>query len=105
MTSLDQHTAWLKFHVFQAKIERKYTPVLQKEISTQIKSFNAAAKDIGFPRAASQINDLLQVHGMMNIINDLHAESAGKWGEYIFKQFKNYKSIARQNFIKRNHAF
>lgn len=91
MTPSSQHTAWLKFHVFQAKIEKKYTPVLKKEISIQITTFNTYAAGSGFPQAASKINDIIKPEPILTIVNDIHKECAGKWGSYIYNQFKNIK--------------
>lgn len=92
MTSTDQHTTWLKFHVFQAKIEKKYTPVLQKTIAAQIDVFNAHAKEVGYPQAASKIYDYFDPAPIMTIVNNIHTECAGKWGASVYNQFKNVKS-------------
>jgi hypothetical protein len=91
MTITAQHTTWLKFHVFQAKIEKKYTPVLKKEINTQITIFNTYAKEVGYPQAASKIDDLFNAAPIMTIVNDIHAESGGKYGYSVYKEFATLK--------------
>lgn len=95
MTLSSQHTAWLKFHVFQAKIEKKYTPVMRRTIGMQITVFNAHAAVVGFDRAASQIYDYFDTAPIMNVVNDIHKECAGKWGAYIYNQYKNVKQTGR----------
>src|SRR5882762_9625305 len=97
MTATEQNTTWFKFHVFQAKIEKKYIPVLKKEINLQITAFNNKAKEIGFDRAASQIYDLFNINGIMNIVNDIHAECGGKYGAMVYNQFKNVKAKLYNN--------
>ncbi len=91
MTQTAQHTTWLKFHVFQAKIEKKYTPVLKKEINAQIAIFNTYAKEVGYPQAASKIDDFFNAAPIMTIVNDIHAESGGKYGYSVYKEFANLK--------------
>lgn len=95
MTTTAQHTTWLRFHVFQAKIEKKYTPVLKREINKQIDVFNAHAKVVGYDRAASQIFDYFDPVPVMNIVNDVHAESAGKYGASVYNEFKGLKAANR----------
>lgn len=95
MNATLQHTTWLQFNAFQAKIERKYIPILKREINKQITTFNAYAKEVGFPRAGSQINDFFDPSGIMNIVNNIHAECAGRWGMKVYNDFKGYKSVRR----------
>lgn len=91
MTPAQQHTLWLQFHVFQAKLEKKYTPVMKRTIGAQITVFNAHAKVVGYDKAASRIYDYFDPAPIMNVVNDIHFEAAGKWGSFIYKQYVNVK--------------
>ncbi len=105
MTKTDQYNTWQTFNVFQAKIERKYIPMVYKEINSSLKDFTSYMANVGYQKAASTINTNFDVQGLLTIINDLHKECGGKYGAFVYNQFKNFKRSTGQIHYKRLTLF
>lgn len=96
MTLTEQHTAWLKFHSFQSKIEIKFIPLVLKPMQEVVQKFI----DAGLPSA--QINDYIQLAGVLTpIINNLYYQCAYGYGYSVYKQYNNVKRFSPAEDIAR----
>jgi hypothetical protein len=86
-----QQDIWLSFHIFQAKMEKKYTPKLQKILKAQADTFNAYAAAHGFNMALSKLHDIVTGADFLPIINEIHYNSAAGYGGIEYRRLKLIK--------------
>lgn len=90
--TLTTEQTYRRFRLFQAKIEIKYTKQVRAIFLKQAYALNAYAALYGFDKAASKINDFITAAPFLPVLNNLHFEAAGKYGNDVYQQFKNVKS-------------
>lgn len=97
MTPRDTYT---RFAAFQHKIQAKYVPRVQTIFTQQANAFNAYAKEYGFDRAHSKINDFFVPAPLIPVINDLHFAAGGNYGAAIYRELRTTKGSTTWVHVK-----
>lgn len=94
MAPQEQNKRWQAFHVFTAKLEKKYRPVIYRALQDQIQQFLDYAKRHTFPDAVASINHVVTIEPVAKAVKPLHREAAVKWGYATYKEYKSLKATA-----------
>jgi hypothetical protein len=93
MTQAEQHTTWMKFHSFQAKIENKFVPIVLTPIKNSINAFVA--------RGLTKLDDLGIAGKLIPVLNNLYYQCGYGYGYGVYKQFRNVKRMITPEDIAR----
>ncbi len=83
---MTQTEHWQKFHVFQAKIEAKFIPIVLTPITSTINTF--------IERGMKGLDDLGLAPKLIPIINNLYYQCGYSYGYSTYKAYKNVKVIS-----------
>lgn len=72
-----------KFHIFQAKIENKFVPIVLTAISNSINAF--------IERGLKKLDDLGIAGKLVPVFNNLYYQCGYSYGYSVYRQFKNVK--------------
>lgn len=92
MTPADKSAFWQLFHVFQAKAEKKYQPLVEQATIEQITAFLAYAKDHGLMQAVGMMDEVITHEPILKVVRDIYHNVGVKWGMVVYRQLKKVKA-------------